>query len=208
MRTWVWSLLHALGLLLVHSARSSGNAALWSSEETWDLGLSRAAPASKNWSQTLLPQLQPALVLVLLAPSAWWHRVTAGGADAEMPCDPLSSTMCTSVGRWVPRDRTTMVKEMWCERTRVGGWRGSSADAPLRTDPNWRQCLSSVWLLSQRKVITIKNNDYSVTATKKWNQIDVMDSSERTVILPLRSSILLIFCLKYILRLLWISGAM
>lgn len=29
---------------------------------------------------------------------AWWHGVTAGGADADMPCDPQSASMCTTTG--------------------------------------------------------------------------------------------------------------
>lgn len=141
--TWVGGLLHAPGLLLVLFSRFSVKAALWSSREAVRLTRSRRPKeSSRLWRLSCA-----ALVLVQLAPGAWRRCVTAGSADAKVPCDALSSVMCNLAAHWRPQDCTTMVKEMWFERTRMGV--GGSTDASLRTDPKWIRQLYSAGFLKK-----------------------------------------------------------
>lgn len=65
---------------------------------------------------------------------AWWHGITAGGADAKVSCDPL---MCTLEVFSSPHDRGE--RDVTCAHEQRG-----ATDASLRTDTTEEQAITSI----------------------------------------------------------------
>lgn len=90
----------------------------------------RSVPKSRNCLLSFA-----ALVLARSARSARWRCVTAGSADAKVPCEQQSTVMCTLVVLPAPHDQGKRNVTRAHEEEGAFKWRAFTHG---RTDSNWR----------------------------------------------------------------------